>query len=157
MAGWYTPARIRVMLADLNVKGVGSLGEALVWRWSELAGYRVQRPVGRMTGDLWVGANGGWARVEVKIARRSKDSKWRFTLYKQGHTDHRYSDVVVLLAALVTGVVIPFVVPAIDLNGRQAVITSDPRRYAGKLAVYRQKTGVLDYSCVPWFHAGGMS
>jgi Holliday junction resolvase-like predicted endonuclease len=76
-------------------------------------------------------------RIEVKTAHQSKDKKWRFTLWLAGLTDHRKADMVVLVA-LVDGEVVPFVIPVSELyNQRQAVITSHPKRYAGKLCSYR--------------------
>ena len=76
-------------------------------------------------------------RIEVKTANRSKDKKWRFTLWLAGHTDHRKADLVILVA-LVEGEAVPFIVPVSELyNQRQAVITSHPKRYAGKLFSYR--------------------
>lgn len=67
--------------------------------------------------------------------------QWRARLYKRGCTDHRHADLVVLLA--VVGVrAVPFVIPVRDLPGRQCVITSDPERYAGRLAAFRQDTSI---------------
>lgn len=122
---------------DLNRRTLGRLGEFTVWNALERAGYRVRRA--RMfQGDLRaISPEGEVYNVEVKTARRGGDGKWRACLYKQGHADHKHSDVVVLLA--VCGVqAVPFVIPAAKLPGRQCVITSDPQRYAGRLAEFRQ-------------------
>jgi hypothetical protein len=121
----------------LNRRTLGKLGEFTVWRALEAAGYQVKRA--RMfQGDLRaISPDGEIFHVEVKTARRGGDGKWRACLYKRGHADHKHADVVVLLA--VCGVqAVPFVIPASRLPGRQCVITSDPQRYAGRLAVYRR-------------------
>jgi len=81
--------------------------------------------------------------VEVKTARRCKDGKWRFTLFLKNKIDHRHADTVMLLAVLESGRVIPFVIPINILQDqRQAVITSHPETYTGKLAAYRSQ-GVI--------------
>lgn len=120
---------------------LGRLGEFTVWNALECAGYTVRRA--RMfQGDLrCVSPDGEIYYVEVKTARRGRDGKWRARLYKRGCTDHRHADLVVLLA--VVGVrAVPFVIPVRDLPGRQCVITSDPERYAGRLAAFRQDTSI---------------
>lgn len=128
-------------LANRSHTAVGALGERTAWLLFEKAGYRVSRPAGKRHGDLRVidPLSGLVAYVEVKTARRSKDKKWRFTLIVQGKTDHRDADYVLLLAVLASGQAVPFLVPVdVLVNQRQAVITSDPLRYAGKLAAYRR-------------------
>lgn len=125
----------------LNRRTLGRLGEFTVWAALECAGYTVNRA--RMfQGDLRaISPDGVVFNVEVKTARPGADGKWRFSLFKQGCTDHRHSDVVVALA-VVGSRAVPFVVPAAQLPGRSCVITSDPQRYAGKLSVYRQEAAL---------------
>lgn len=125
----------------LNRRTLGRLGEFTVWNALESAGYQVKRA--RMfEGDLRViSPEGEVFSVEVKTARRGGDGKWRACLFKRGCCDHKHSDVVVLLA--VVGVqAVPFVIPARCLPGRQCVITSDPQRYAGRLAEFRQENAI---------------
>lgn len=130
-------------LSNRSHTAVGALGERTAWLLFEKAGYHVSRPAGKYHGDLRVidPLTGTVAYVEVKTARRSKDKKWRFTLIVQGKTDHRDADYVLLLPVLASGQAVPFIIPADVLaNQRQAVITSDPLRYSGKLAAYRRSS-----------------
>lgn len=138
------PGLIR-QLSDQKAQAIGMIGEQLVYQALEAAGYRPVtlqhggcdlRAISPATGEIFC--------VEVKTSRRGKDGRWRFKLYKAGHTDHRKSQVVVLLAITLSGDVIPFVIPTSELqNQRQAVISSDPRTYSGRLAAYRQKLDTL--------------
>lgn len=143
---YYTLPGLEMALSEENRRGIGALGERLAAHLLEKAGYRVSytRP-GEKRGDLRVidQTTGEIIRVEVKTARRGKDRKWRFTLRKRRHTDHRRADVVILLAVLKSGRAIPFVVPVDVIRHRHAVaITSHPEDYSGKLAVYRQRGGI---------------
>lgn len=117
----------------------GAAGEMMVTRALEARGYEVSRD--RTRGDLKViTPDGEIVGVEVKTARKCSDGKWRFLLRKDGHQDHRKSDVVIMLCVMRTGDVVPFVVPtSVLVDQRQAVITSLPYTYAGKLAAYRQR------------------
>lgn len=121
---------------------LGAYGEVWAARALEVAGYRVR--IEHRHGDLTVITDDGEIiYVEVKTARQGKDKKWRFTLYKYWQnrlcTDHRAADFVILLCVLKSGGTVPFVIPRDRLNEqRQAVITSYPLDYAGKLSVYRQ-------------------
>lgn len=127
-------------LLDCSHNELGERGELTAKILFRKAGYYVEKASERC-GDLRVTctSTGQTWRVEVKTARRAKDYKWRFTLWKEGHTDHRYSDIVLLLAVTATGDVVPFVVPiAVLKDQNQAVISSEPHYYAGKLAAYRQ-------------------
>lgn len=126
-------------LADKRSQAVGALGECAAKRLLEKAGYEVRqgwhcgwdlRVMDRDTGQI--------VYLEVKTARQGKDGKWRFTLVKDGRTDHRRSDRVVLLAALDSGRIIPFLLPTAVIEARRhIVITSHPERYAGRFAAYR--------------------
>ena len=128
-------------LSDKSHTAVGALGERTAWLLLERAGYIVSRPAQKRRGDLRVldRSTGQVVYVECKTARRCKDGKWRFTLLKKDHADHRDADYVLLLPVLASGQVVPFLIPVDTLaNQRQAVITSDPRSYQGKLAAYRR-------------------
>lgn len=133
-------------LADRGRQAVGHIGEMVAWGMLEKAGYQVSsgherrcdlRCVDTVTGETHY--------VEVKTARRGKkDRKWRFLLWKKAKQDHTGADYVLLLAALESGLVVPFLVPAAVLAAQhQAVIGSHPLNYAGKLAAYRQWPGDL--------------
>lgn len=131
---------------------VGHLGELAAVLLLERAGYKVHIPETRTTGDLHaINPNTGeLIRVEVKTARRGKDRKWRFTLLKidpndgSPQTDHRYSDIVLLLAVTLSGALVPFVIPVQAVAARhQIAITSDPRTYGGRFAIYRQRATAL--------------
>lgn len=118
---------------------VGAAGELMVTRALEANGYEVLRD--RTRGDLKVTTpDGELIGVEVKTARRNKEKRWKFLLWKQQRQDHRKSDVVILLCVMRTGDVVPFVVPTTVLaDQHSAVISSWPYDYAGKLAAYRQR------------------
>lgn len=134
---------IEERLSNRSHTAVGALGERTGWLLFEKAGYRVSRPAEKGRGDLRVvdPQTGQAAYVETKTARRCKDGKWRFTLVVKGHTDHRDADYVLLLAVLPSGQAIPFLVPIGALaDQHQAVITSNPLSYAGKLAAYRRSS-----------------
>lgn len=137
---------LQVMLSDLSRKGIGTLGERLAGGLLEQSGYEVSYPkIGERCGDIRAvnRATGEIHRVEVKTARRGSDGQWRFNLRKKGHTDITHADQVILLAALPSGRCVPFVIPVTALADlRQAVISSHPESYSGKLAVYRQAGGI---------------
>lgn len=132
---------IILALANRTHREIGAVGE----RWLKEAltkqGYRVAYAAqGEKRGDLSVVdvITGEVRKIEVKTARRCKDGKWRFTLVKDGHTDHQHADMVALLAVMDSGRIVPFVMPVeVVSNQRQAVITSHPERYQGKLARWR--------------------
>jgi hypothetical protein len=121
---------------------LGTAGEVWAARALEAAGYKVR--LDHQRGDLTaITKDGEILYVEVKTARQGKDKKWRFTLYKYWQkrlcTDHNRADFVILLCVLKPGCCVPFVVPTDRLSAqRQAVITSHPDKYAGKLSLYRQ-------------------
>jgi hypothetical protein len=128
-------------LASRTHREIGAVGERWLCETLERQGYRVAYgQLGKKEGDLRVidVITGEVLKIEVKTARQCKDGKWRFTLAKDGHTDHQHADMVALLAVMASGRVIPFVMPVEAVaNQRQAVITSHPERYAGKLACWR--------------------
>lgn len=137
---------MRIALADRNRRGMGIAGERTAQAMLERAGYLVSRApihhgdlkaIDPDTGQVWF--------IEVKTARRSKDKKWRFPLKPGGNarTAPWFADVVCLLAVMPSCRVIPFIVPIGQLLYQcQAVITSHPETYAGKLAQYRQIGGL---------------
>lgn len=121
---------------------VGVAGEILVARALEAQGHRVS--IAHDRGDLSVFLpDGQILGIEVKSARRNKQGKYQFTLWKhwQGRqcADHHNADVVILLCVLRTGDAVPFVVPVETLGTRHTVaITSFPTDYNGWLVTYRQ-------------------
>ena len=133
-------------LSNPSARALGALGEQLVYLLLEQNGYTVSAVhPGEKRGDLRVVTpSGEIMRVEVKTSRRAPDGKWRFRLYKPGHTDHKHSDVVILLCIARTGYSVPFVIPTDVLRYQtNAVISSNPYVYAGKFAPYRQKMHAL--------------
>lgn len=129
-------------LSNPSHTAIGAIGEQLVYHALTSAGNIVSAVHPReQRGDLRViTPHGEVLRVEVKTARRASDNKWHFTLRKKGKTDHTHSDVVILLCVTLTGYCVPFVIPTKRLiHQQQACITSDPYRYTGKFASYRQR------------------
>lgn len=128
---------IHLRLLDCNRRQIGTFGELLARELLLGNGYLVETGRGC---DLVAGNphTGQVYRIEVKTSRRCKDGKWRFTLYKKSHTDHRKSDVVILMCISDVGIAIPFIIPVTELqNQRQCVICSDPFKYRGRLAAFR--------------------
>jgi len=130
------------MLGNPGRQALGGIGEMYVARKLEREGYRVRFNVqGTRCGDLTViDGDGVMTTVEVKTARQGRDGKWRFLLWKKGEQDYRNSDLVVCCCVTRSGDVIPFVIPVCEMTAKrsQIRITSDPRQYAGKWAVYRK-------------------
>jgi len=136
-------ARLKAALVrESKHTAVGALGEQLA---AELFSqdYTVQhnRP-GQHRGDLTIiDTNTGESyHVEVKTTRRCKsDKKWHFQLWKDGKTDHRHSDYVLLIAVHITGDVTLFLVPCQELSSIQHTSMEHPDKYAGKFACYRKR------------------
>lgn len=139
--------QLQGFLSEPGRNGIGKLGERLAALLLEQNGYIVSHQrVGQRKGDLKViDPDGQIHRIEVKTARRSKDRKWRFLLYKSGEQDYRNSDYVLLLAVTRSGDTVPFLIPVADLKQPRSIIciSSNPRRYSGKWAAYRQDSSSL--------------
>ena len=121
---------------------VGVAGELLAALTLEHSGYRVEVAHTLRRGDLVVTdmKTGECWYIEVKTARRGKDGGYHFTLVKDGHTDHRGCDLVVLMCVMKSGDFVAFVVPTASVEHRKACcITSFPTSYRGVLAQYRQR------------------
>ena len=134
-------------LAHPKSRAIGSLGEQLCYHLLASRGYLPSNVHPKEhRGDLRVVTSSGEIlRVEVKTARRASDGRYHFTLRKAGHTDHSDSDVIILLCAMKTGYVVPFVVPTrVVVRQNAIVISRDPYTYAGKFARYRQKMHLLN-------------
>jgi hypothetical protein len=132
-------------LTQRSSNQIGTAGE--MWLKLELvrSGYCVSyMPRGEVSGDLKAidSISGEVFLIEVKTARKCQDGKWRFTLEKSGpfgSTSHAKVDIVALLAVTESGRVIPFIVPVSEVSTqRQAVISSHPERYQGRLAKWRR-------------------
>lgn len=143
---------LRGILSDPGRNAIGALGERMAALLLQQQGYVVDH-VGRdrqRRGDLRVIDGAGEViRVEVKTARRGKDTKWRFLLWKKSTEvksgqDCRDADILILLAVLKTGDVVPFVIPMPEARDRsQICITSHPDTYTGCWSSYRQPPGQL--------------
>lgn len=132
---------------------LGAWGENVARNLLVRSGYAVQPSPYGYPGDLLVKhrLTGELIILEVKTARRCSDGKYRFTLWKDGHTDHRKADAVILLPVLESGRVVPFVIPVSFLAVySQVSITSHPESYSGKLARFRQSTDGLCLEGVLW-------
>ena len=136
---------LEIQLSDETRRSIGALGELTAAAMLRKQGLHVEK-ASRRRGDLRVmnPETGEITYIEVKTARRGRDKKWRFLLWKKNKTDHRHADKVLLLAVMRWGEVVPFVVPVdVLLRQKQCVICSDPRTYTGKLACYRQARGEI--------------
>ncbi len=144
-----TLTQLHTKILDASHKTLGAIGESMAILRLRSAGYHVTMPGRYHQGDLHVvdTGTGKVSRVEVKTARRAIDKRWHFTLYKQskdGQTDHKLSDFVILIALSERPVY--FIVPTAILKGQhQVTITSKPETYSGRLAKYRM-SGALRLS-----------
>lgn len=117
---------------------MGQLGERYAVILFERNGY-IPLPKRYKHGDLGVidPATGQTFNVEVKASRRRPDGKWVFLLKNQ-RVDYRHADYVLLLATLKSGFPVCFLIPTSEIDCRSTiVITSDPRKYAGRWSKYR--------------------
>lgn len=100
----------------------------------------------KFAGDIKaVSTNGAILRIEVKTATLSLyDNKFHFTLKKNGHTDCKFTDFVVLLCVVDCALVVPFIIPTDDIRDRRAIaITRNVANYTGKYAKYRHNWNVI--------------
>lgn len=131
-----------IALANKKRKAVGTIGEHNAAYMLQKSGYQVSKSK-PLHGDLRAieTDTGQIFYVEIKTARQGRDGKWRFLLHKQdkyGQTNHRNTDVIILLATTDSGRMIPFVIPTPLLaHKHHAVITSHPETYSGWLSQYR--------------------
>lgn len=132
------------LYATASRVAVGTIGE--LWARNQIQDIDLKCVNGdRYYGDLKAvhPGTGEIANIEVKTARRGKDGKWRFTLRKRGHTDHRQTDFLILIALTVSAT-IAFIIPTAKLVAKNhAVITSHPKQYTGRLAEYRNAWDLL--------------
>jgi hypothetical protein len=125
------------------------LGEIYALRMLEKQGFDVSMQTEQKKGDLRAIDNktGQVFNIEVKTARRNKQRKFQFSVWKKLHTDYRHCDAIILLCVLKSGDIIPFTIPTENLRESRSQITigNDPQFYAGKWAMFRGKTlnGVL--------------
>lgn len=139
----YTPAELKLGLlkaAHESRRNIGTWGELTVYNKLEQAGWNVSFCHYEKRGDLRAvnPDTGELLYLEVKTARQGRDKKWRFTLVKDGCTDYRDSDRVILLAVLKSGEVVPFIIPVSEIPARRHIcISSHPACYKGWAAAYR--------------------
>ena len=133
-------------LTGLSRRALGTLGELTTWAALEAAGYPDVRKSSRRAGDLQVVDEYGVVhRVEVKTARQTARG-WCWSLRRQlpdrVATDYRDSDVLVLLAVMADGAVVPFVLPtaAVDVTFLYVCNPDAPR---GQLRDFRLHSDVI--------------
>lgn len=130
-------------MQDCGPQSLGVYGELLARCWMVEGGYLVRSSRGC---DLIAAhtTSGELFRVEVKTARRGVDGRFNFTLSKAAHTNHKLSDVTILLCVQYHWKVIPFVIPLAAIEDRLAIaIRADPLSYGGKYSPFRQAPGKL--------------
>lgn len=122
-------------------QSLGLFGEWVAMEWLLSLGYLVERA---HPSDLVVGKPGipGADAVEVKTARVSPDGTYHFTLFKDGHTDHRHSKFLILLCITPDFWIFPYVIPTGQtMLMTHITIASDPRFYKGRWAEYLRTPG----------------
>jgi len=122
---YHSLPRLRGVLANPNTRALGTLGEYAAMCLLRNAGYTVSntRP-GQHRGDLRVidPETGEVLIVEVKTARQNSSKKWSFCLFREGKTDYRHADILIALAVLKSGDVIPFVIPTSAIPFRKKLV-----------------------------------
>lgn len=131
----------REMLANPNAQSVGLYGEQIAAELLTRCGYDVSdlKP-GEKRGDLMAinRETGEITLVEVKTARR-RSERYGFCLRKGTKTDVRNADVLMLLVALKSGHVVPFIIPVDVIGDRKYLcMYSHPSDYNGQWARFRQ-------------------
>jgi hypothetical protein len=117
---------------------LGLAGELLVMDMLTANGYLVEVAHGY---DLTAGSTETHEikKVEVKTARMSADGSYQFVLAKEGHTDHRRAEWLVLLCVTPDGEIFTYVVPvSAAMLQTKITIPTDPRKYRGHWQMYRQ-------------------
>lgn len=130
-----------IVKSDRN--GRGAAGETFAADLLKKAGYDVQKPNARKTGDLRAVdiRTGEFWRVEVKTALKRPDGKFCFHLVQRG-TDYRYSDYVVLIAVMPGGKVASFLIPVDVLKKRGAKTITISNLNSGYWSHFRVKRTV---------------
>jgi hypothetical protein len=113
---------------------LGQFGEDVVRSTLCSLGYDVQSARKGEGGDLIAGG----LRIEVKTAAQNRDGGYRFCLWKEGCTDHRKSDVVILLCCSSGGLITTFVLPSDALTNKEHLHIPRIRSYRGKYREYRK-------------------
>lgn len=118
----------------------GDYGENMAKRVLEDSGYIVENQAkSAFQGDLWTKCiqTGEITKIEVKSASQSH-GKYRFCLYKRGHTSHLYCAFVFLVAIDSYGKEFYYLIPHFELSSVTYItINSHPTVYAGRYAKYR--------------------
>lgn len=129
---------IAILPENINTRmQLGQFGEDYVRAELRRAGYDVITPRKGTGGDLLACG----LRIEVKTAYQNRDGKYRFCLCKDdhsGHTDHRKSDVVILLCCSSAGLVTSFVVPVVALENKNHISLTRKRGGKCKYNEYRK-------------------
>lgn len=116
---------------------LGQFGEDYVRATLRDAGYDVIVPRKGNGGDLLACG----LRIEVKTAYQNRDGKYRFCLCKDddcGKTDHRKSDVIILLCCSSAGLITSFVLPVVVLENKSHISLTRKRGGHSKYNEYRK-------------------
>lgn len=117
----------------------GAIAEKQLMKALQANGYTVSRlHLGKT--DLIARKGDKVIRIEVKFSSLNKDNKYHATTIKRNATDHRHSDVIVLLCQLPYsgGQCVPFVIPVSAQGDKHHIcITSNPLTYSGYYAQFR--------------------
>lgn len=123
---------------DVNTPAkLGRFGEQYVWGELRRAGFDVRATCKGDGGDLLACG----LRIEVKTAAQNKDGGFRFCLHKddkKGKTDHRKSDVIILICCSQAGLITTFVIPIVAIVKKDNLRLPRTRGYRGKYAEYRK-------------------
>ena len=131
-----------VQIAAASAQGAGKLGEKIAASLFDEAGFWTAKfKQGTKCGDLEVYRKdtGEKFKVEVKTARKDKEGHYQFCLKRdQNMTDCKYADYVLLLAAMDSGVIVPFLIPVTAIGKQKKfTIQSNPLAFGGNWSKYR--------------------
>lgn len=131
-----------VQILGASAQGAGKIGETIASALFEEAGFWAAKfKQGTKCGDLKVARRdtGEEFKVEVKTARIDKEGKYQFCLKRDGNmTDCKNADYVLLLAAMNSVLVVPFLIPVTAIgNQKKFTISTNPLEFRGNWAKYR--------------------
>lgn len=130
----------------------GSAGESIAIEALKEAHYGAKKSTKKQCGDVsFIATDGREVHIEVKAARVNSQGKYAFCLTKWGQngkpkTCHTDSDFVLLLCVTKTQGIIPFLIPAVMLQGQNLVGIGQGCVFSGgKYDKYRQSLDSLDF------------
>lgn len=108
-------------IAQSNRRERGFAGEYFARQMFLKAGFTVERPTQRKSGDLIISTDLGSWKVEVKTAARRPDGKFTFQLIVANKTNCHHADYIFLVAVVGSGVIVTYLIPVEGLGNRKTI------------------------------------